>query len=153
MISNCIGMFRIARNHPKKYLVCQKPLKADSGNVSSQRHLAAFSESFDCLQKESEWDGSCQKGLHWFIVPVPPSFCFASLNPCNWVECTECNAGTLQCSALHWRYCGSCESLPICFVYFVICICKCLFICFSKNASFDFESSFKCAVCCGTQRW
>ena len=26
------------------------------------------------------------------------------------------------------------------------------FICFfSKNASFDFESSFKCAVCCGTQ--
>ena len=53
-------MFRIARNHPKKYLVCQKPLKADSGNVSSQRHLAAFSESFDCLQKESEWDGSCQ---------------------------------------------------------------------------------------------
>ena len=53
-------MFRIARNHPKKYLVCQKPLKADSGNVFLQRHLAAFSESFDCIQKESEWDGSCQ---------------------------------------------------------------------------------------------
>ena len=53
-------MFRIARNHPKKYLVCQKPLKAYSGNVSLQRHLAPFSENFDCLQKESEWDGSCQ---------------------------------------------------------------------------------------------
>ena len=52
-------MFRIARNHPKKYHPCQKPDKSlgmESGNVSSQRHLAAFSESFDCLQKESEGD-------------------------------------------------------------------------------------------------
>ena len=81
MISNCIGMFRIARNHPKKYLVCQKPLKAYSGNVSLQRHLAPFSENFDCLQKESE----CQKGLHWLIVPVPLQFvlcilCFVFVN-------------------------------------------------------------------------
>ena len=56
MISNCIGVFRIARNHPKKYHLCQKPDEAESENVSPQRHLAAFSESFDCLQKESEGD-------------------------------------------------------------------------------------------------
>ena len=49
-------MFRIARNHPKKYHLCQKPDEAESENVSPQRHLAAFSESFDCLQKESEGD-------------------------------------------------------------------------------------------------
>ena len=47
-------MFRIARNHPKKYHLCQKPDEAESENVSLQHHLAAFSESFDRLQIESE---------------------------------------------------------------------------------------------------
>ena len=46
---------------------------------------------------------------------------------------------------------NSASAPSICFVYFVFCICKCLLYLFSKNASFDFESSFKCAVCCGTQ--
>ena len=40
----------------KSIIYVRNMIKAESVNVSLQRHLAAFSESFDCLQKESEWD-------------------------------------------------------------------------------------------------
>ena len=40
----------------KSIIFVRNLIKAESGNVSMQRHLAAFSESFDCLQKESEGD-------------------------------------------------------------------------------------------------
>ena len=48
-------MFRIARNHSKKYHHVGNLIKALLPE-SGYRHLAGFSESFDCLQKESEGD-------------------------------------------------------------------------------------------------
>ena len=33
VISICIGMFKIARNHPKKYHLCQKPAKSGSARI------------------------------------------------------------------------------------------------------------------------
>ena len=32
-VSNCIGMFRIARNHSKKYHLCQKPDRSASARI------------------------------------------------------------------------------------------------------------------------
>ena len=33
MISICIGMFKIARNHPKTFHLCQKPAKSSSARI------------------------------------------------------------------------------------------------------------------------